>query len=91
MGGKREKAGRAAQMLLHHSAALSFSPAQHLMISDIFRNTAKVEEAEKKSRGATKRNGLTKNHAGKDGQLGRVNGGTFTRKLETCLAQTRSR
>ncbi len=62
-------------MSLQHSAALSFPPAQNLMISDIFINTAEVEEEEKKSRAATKRNGKTKNHAGKDGQLGRVNGG----------------
>jgi hypothetical protein len=57
MGGKREKAGRQAQMSSQHSAARSFPPAQHLMISDIFRNTAKDKEEEKKSRGATKRNG----------------------------------
>ncbi len=36
-------------MLLQHSAALSFPPAQHLMISDIFINTAEVEEEEKKA------------------------------------------
>ena len=43
-------------MSLQHSAALSFPPAQNLMISDIFItiNTAEVEEEEKKSRAATK-------------------------------------
>ena len=55
--GKEKKQEGQAQMSLQHSAAHSFPPAQHLMISDIFRNTAKVKEEEKKSRGVTKRNG----------------------------------
>ncbi len=52
--GKEKKQEGQAQMLLQHSAALSFPPSQHLMISDIFINTAEVEEEEKKSRGAKK-------------------------------------
>jgi hypothetical protein len=51
MGGKEKKQEGLAQMAAH-----SFPPAQHLMISDIFQHTAEVEEEEKKSRGATKKN-----------------------------------
>ncbi len=56
-GREREEQGGQAQMLLQCSAALSFLPAELLMISEVFEHTAEVEEEEKKSRGAMKRNG----------------------------------
>ena len=57
MGGKREKAGWAGTNVVAALCCMLLFPCSVLMISDIFINTAEVKEEEKKSRGATKRNG----------------------------------
>ncbi len=50
-GREREKAGRAGTNVAAVPCCTLFSPAELLMISDIFEHTAEVKEEEKKAEG----------------------------------------